>query len=192
MDAALGRHERERLRSERNYLRIIVLVLALGCLSLTGTTFYALTSQMTFLLPAGAQKPYALGRGFADKEYVVSFAYDVLSLWGNVTPENIAFNKERLLRLADSQGNTAIRVELDASERRIKQELISTVWSPIDAEVNLERRTVVCRGFLRTYINNVPTSNAEKRLLLEYHISQSGQAYVRNLREIKDKDATHP
>ena len=186
MEASIGTLDRQRLQSERNFLRALSLVLGVLSIFLSGIVLYQSLSQMTHVIPLGAQKPYMLGRGVADREYVTDLAYEALSLWGNVTPENIGYNKERLLRMADAEGNVALRVDLDAAEKRIKQDSVSTIWGPRDAEVNLKARTVTVRGFLRTYINNVATSNVEKRVVVDYFISGSGQAYVRNLKEIKE------
>ena len=142
MDARIGEVERDRLKNENRFLRLLVVGLGAFAVLTTALTFYALSSQTTLLLPSAGGKPYVLGRGLADREYLGDLAYDVLALWGNVTPENIVYAKERLLKLSDGEGNTGLRNDLDLAEKRIKQDVISTVWSPRDYEVDMDKKIV--------------------------------------------------
>jgi conjugal transfer pilus assembly protein TraE len=183
MDAQVGKVKREMLEVQRNTLRWIVASLIALCVVMAGLMAYILTLQQIVVIPMGSNKPYAVGRGHADKDYLTDYAFDVVSLWGNVNPENIDFNTARILKLCDSVGNSKVRLELQAASKKIKAEFISTVWSPIDADVNMNKKSVIVRGMLRTYINNILTTNSEKKMIVEFDIASSGQVHVTNLKE---------
>jgi type IV conjugative transfer system protein TraE len=188
MDPANSRQLRDAIRDERNFLRISVLALFLILLVQGSGHLYQILNEQTHLIPSGQSKPYVVGRGHADKEYLRDLAYDVMALWGNVTPDNIVYIKDRLLKMADAEGNAQLRTILDVAERRIKANEISTVWSPRDAEVDIKQNQVVLRGFIKTYLNNVPTSNKEQTFIVQFHINNAGRAYVRKLLETQPSD----
>lgn len=150
-------------------------------------TFFQMFFQSTHLLPNGEGKPYSISRTTASKEYLADLTYDWMGWWGNITPDNIGYVDERLLKMVDSNGYGEVKAQLNETKQRVKTHQISTVWQPREMEVDTKQYKVIATGSMRTYLGGTMTSDVPKKFQVIYRINTQGRAYVHSFKEL---DAT--
>jgi type IV conjugative transfer system protein TraE len=156
--------------------------IAVSLIALIG---FIVFNQPFLMMPNGEGKPYQLSRSGANKEYLSDLAYDWMGWWGNITPDNIAYIDERLLKMVDSVGYADIKAQLNDTKQRVKAQQISTIWQPREMEVDAKANQVVAMGSLRTYLGNTLTSEVSKKFQIIFRINTQGRAYVKSFKELE-------
>jgi type IV conjugative transfer system protein TraE len=151
---------------------------------LSAIVLFQLLYQSTLLLPSGEGKPYSISRSGASSEYLKDLTYDWMGWWGNITPDNISYIEERLMKMVDSNGYGEVKAQLNDTRQRVKAHQISTVWQPRDMDVDAKNYRVVATGSMRTYLGSTMTSDVPKKFQVTYRINPQGRAYVHSFKEI--------
>jgi type IV conjugative transfer system protein TraE len=147
--------------------------------------FFQLFFQPMVLVPTGEGKPYALSRGGASNDYLKDLTYDWMGWWGNITPDNITYIEERLMKMVDSHGYGEVKAQLNDTKQRVKAHQISTVWQPRDMEVDSKTSKVIVTGSMRTYLGGTMTSDVPKKFQVIYRVNPQGRAYVHSFKELE-------
>jgi conjugal transfer pilus assembly protein TraE len=189
MNPSYAQTSKESAQSERVFLRVLSFVLLVYAFLITGLLGYQMTHERSLVTPFGSSTTYEIGSEFSSKEYLTDLAYDVLNVFGNVTPDNIGFVRDRVLKFADGESHGELKSQLLETEARVKRDQVSTVWSPRDATVDPATKTVVVTGYITTYLGSVMTSKNPKSYTVQFRINARGRAYVTRLIET-EKPAT--
>ena len=180
----LALNERDVLRARIRFLQTLVLgLLGLAAVQAAGWLFTAWTAK-TVIVPADVRRPYELGSGTANRDYLAEMSNYVLQQILTVQPETVDHNNKVILRMTDPSGYSVLKSELDAAAQRIKKERLATVWVPASEAVSEADKWVRAKGRLKTYVGDVLTSEREKEYLVEFTITSSGRLYVLKAQEV--------
>jgi len=183
-------NERDSLKGQVKFLRVVVVGLMGLSVGLVGVAAYTLMRQTTHIVPPEVRRPYEIGADYANKDYLVDMAGYVLDKVLTVTPETVDYNNRIILKLAHPEGYPTLKTSLDAAALRIKQERVTTVWVPRNEKVSERAKTVEVSGKLKTFIADKLTSEREKTYFIEFTLTTSGRLYVAKIEEVVKKDAT--
>lgn len=181
--------ERQKLRRGIAFHRALNLVLGGGIIVVSASTFAVVMNERTFLTSPESGRTYEIGRGFANKEYLLDQAHYVLGTILTVTPETVEYNNGIILKMVHPDGYPALRTTLDAAALRVRQERITTVWIPRKEVVNTPGLSVKLSGTLKTWVADKPTSTRDKDYMVQFMINNSGRLYVKNVQELVPHDA---
>jgi conjugal transfer pilus assembly protein TraE len=184
MSPNLARNERDLLKGAVHFHRamaagmvvvIVMLVLLLG---------WVVCRERIHVVPPLVQRPYTIGAGYADRDYLLDMAGYVLNQVLTVTPESVDYNNQVVLKMAHPDGYATLKTTLDAAALRMRKERVTTVWVPRKEEVNLAAQRVQVSGRLKTYIADKLTSEHDKEYIVEFTITNSGRLYVTKIEEL--------
>jgi conjugal transfer pilus assembly protein TraE len=153
-------------------------------LLLVGLLFFQFLNQPITLVPNGEGKQYSLSRNGANKDYLTDLTFDWMTWWGNITPDNIGYTEERLMKMVSSSGYGEVKSQLADTKLRVKNQQISTVWQPREMEVDAKTLSATISGSLRTYLGSTMTSDIPKKYRIVYTINLQGRAHVLSFKEI--------
>lgn len=181
-------NERDRLHSQLRFHRatnagllavLLLLVLLLG---------FVVVRDTTKIVPAEIRRPYEIGAGHANRDYLLDMAGYVLGTVLTVTPETVDHNNRVILKMTEPDGYASLKTALDAAALRLKQERVTTIWVPRKEEVSERDKRVKVSGRLKTYIADKLTSERDKDYLVEFSITTSGRLYVSKIEEFLGRD----
>lgn len=182
-------NERDALKGQVRFLRVIIIGLIAMNVGQLGIEGYMLASEKTLVVPPEVRRPYEIGADYASKDYLLDMAGYVLDKVLTVTPETVDYNNKIILKMAHPDGYPTLKTALDAASIRIKQERVTTVWIPRNEKVNERAKTVEISGQMKTFIADKLTSQRDKSYLVEFTITTSGRLYVSKIEEIIKRDS---
>lgn len=177
-------NERDALRSQIKFHRLVSLVLACSLSISLLILGYVVFRETTFIVPPEVRRPYEIGASQANKEYLADMAGYVLGMVLTVTPETVDYNNKVILKMAHPDGYGQLKTALDAAALRIRHERVATVWVPRKEDVFERDMQVRVNGMLKTYIADKLTSEREKNYLIQFVVTSSGRLYVSKIEEI--------
>ncbi len=185
-------NERESLRLQLRFHRALNAGLLLTVLLGTCLMGFVTLRQTTVVLPTEGSRNYAVGTGFANRDYLQDMAAYVLSLVLTVTPETVDYNNKIILKMADPDAFGALDTFLSSAAQRLKKERVTTVWVAHREEVSVSDRRVKVSGKLKTYIADKLTSERDKQFTVEFVVTTSGRLYVSRIEELTPRDHAQP
>lgn len=188
MTPANAINERDALKSQVKFLRVVIVGLIGLNLVLLGVEAYTLMRETVTIVPPEVRRPYEIGADYANKDYLSDMAGYVLDKVLTVTPETVNYNNKIILKMAHPDGYPALKIALDAAALRIKQQHITTIWVPRNEKVDERAKTVEVSGQMKTFIADKLTSQHDKTYLVEFNITVSGRLYVSKIEEIIKRD----
>ncbi len=188
MTPANAINERDALKSQVKFLRVVIVGLIGLNLVLLGVEAYTLMRETVTIVPPEVRRPYEIGADYANKDYLSDMAGYVLDKVLTVTPETVNYNNKIILKMTHPDGYPALKIALDAAALRIKQQHITTIWVPRNEKVDERTKTVEVSGQMKTFIADKPTSQHDKTYLVEFNITVSGRLYVSKIEEIIKRD----
>lgn len=150
---------------------------------------YIVLRDTTRIVPPEIRRPYVIGSGTANKDYLLDMTDYVISKILTVTPEIVDYNNDVILKITHPDGYPALKTALDAAAKRIKEERITTVWVPRIEDVSEDELRVKVSGKLKTYIADKLTSERDKDYIVEFTVTSSGRLYVSKVEEIVKHDS---
>lgn len=176
-------NEREKLSAKLRWHRIVTPLaggVALAAIFLNGWT---IANQRTIITPPVMQRSYWVSAHEADKAYIEDMSDFVLTNLKTVTPGNVGFRSQRILKmvLPEKYGEMASRFK--AQEEKIKREEISSVWEPASGAAADGALCAKWTGKLRRWVGEKPLPPESKTFLVEFEIDRQGTLYVKTADE---------
>ncbi|KWN65939.1 type IV conjugative transfer system protein TraE [Burkholderia stagnalis] len=182
----IAKNERDKLSETIRFHRKVISGQAVANVLLTLLVGWTVLHDTTRIVPPEVKRPYQIGAGQADKDYLSDMSGYVLGLILTSTPETVDYNNSILLKMAEPEQYPVFKTQLDAAAIRIKREKITTIWSPQSAQIFVDAKRVIWKGTLKTYIADQPISTLPHTYVVELPISFSGRTYVRKAEEVLD------
>lgn len=190
MSPEIAKNERALLISQIRFLRLLVIGLMPSILGLICVAGYLVLTQVTHIVPPEVKRPYELGGGHANSDYLTDMANYVLDKVLTVTPETVDYNNKVILKMAHPDGFGALKTTLDAAAIRVKQDRISTIWVPRTEKVMEQAGVVEVSGLRKTFIADKLTSQTEKTYIVQFSLTTSGRLYVSKIEEMVKRDTS--
>lgn len=127
----------------------------------------------TVLLPIGINEtthPMSLSNNHIDEDYLTLVARDLLSLSMNVTPANVDFNREALLKHVAPSAFGEIDEALKEKARLIKKLHATSLFAIESFEVNTKALTVQAHGFKHHYIGKTETLRQKATVFMRFSL----------------------
>lgn len=185
-------NERDALKGQVRFLRVLAVGLAISLLLLTILLSMVVFRERTHIVPPVVQRPYDIGANFGDKDYLADMAAYVLNQVLTVTPDSVDFQNKVILKMTYPDGYAVLKTSLDAAALRMRTDRITTVWVPRMEEVSVREQRVKVSGRLKTFIADKLTSEHDKEYIVEFTVTNSGRLYVTKIEEYVKAAADRP
>jgi conjugal transfer pilus assembly protein TraE len=189
MSPDIANNERDLLKLQARFLRVVIVSQVGVILALIVTLAINIAHRTTVIVPPEVRRPYEIGADYVNKDYLFDMAGYVLSTAFTVTPENVDYNEEVILKMTEPEGYPELKRELDAAAMRIKQDRITTIWVPQTEQIDMPSLTVQVNGLQKAYIADKLTSQIQKSYVVQFNITTSGRLYVLKIQEVS-KDSS--
>lgn len=190
MKPELALNEREALKAQLCFQRVSNLGLVAAMLLLLLMFGVSVIRERIYIVPPEVQRPYEIGAHHGNREYLSDMAHYVLDKILTVTPENVDYNNQVILKMVHPEGAASVRTTLDAAAKRLKKERVTTVWIPQTEAVDERTHRVSIHGKLKTFISDKLTSEKEKFYQVQLKLTLSGRLYVLQVEEVGDGSAS--
>lgn len=181
------------LQSQIGFYRVVSFLLSLVLLGGVGILAYVLARETVRIVPPEIHRPYQIGAGYANKDYLADMATYVLSSVLSVTPETVDHNNKVILKMTHPDGYPALKTSLDASAARLKKERITTLWGARNEAIDERALIVQVSGSIKTFIADKLVSESPRDYVVKFLITTSGRLYVTKIEEIvKTESASGP
>lgn len=142
----------------------------------------------TVLVPLGINEtthPITVSNHHVDAEYLTLVSRDLLSMAMNVTPSNVDFNREMLLKHVTPSAFGEIDEALKEKAKLIKRLHASSLFSIESLAVNPATLMVTARGFKHHYIGKTETLKQKTAVSLRFSLI-AGKLQLVSLAEVDD------
>lgn len=161
-----------RLGLKRLTLGLLAGSFAMNCL-LTGCFLFKESPITTVLVPIGINEtthPLSVSERHVDEGYLTLVARDLLSLSMNVTPANVDFNREALLKHVAPSAFGGIDEALKEKARVIKKLRATSLFAIESFEVNTQELTVKAKGFKQHFIGKTETLRQKTTVFMQFSL----------------------
>lgn len=138
---------------------------------LAGCLLFKENPVTTVLVPIGINEtthPMSVSKNHVDENYLTLVARDLLSLSMNVTPINVDFNREALLKHVAPSAYGDIDEALKEKARLIKKLHATSLFSIEALEINAKELTVQAHGFKHHYIGKTETLRQKATVFIRF------------------------
>lgn len=163
-----------------------MLVISLSCnfLTLLIFLFKGDTHRETLVPPSINQSFWVEDERVSDT-YLVQMGIFMSNLYFNVTPDNVDFNHEQLLKYISSKTFGKMDSQLKIYSERIKNERASTNFSVTDVIPDEKNQRVAFIGVMDTFLGRTHTSKISKIYVFSFGQS-GGKTLLIDVRESKN------
>ena len=164
--------ELKKIVSQRNSYLVLSVSSMLLSLLLAMIIFVLIFHERIILDTPGAGKDSWVSSGEASSGYLARVTLFLADTVFNVTPDNVDFQHELLLRHTDPTYYDALKSHLLAEADRIKEQHISTAFFPVgDVRVDTKNSEAVITGDLKSYVGDtaLPTQRVAYHFVYRFH-----------------------
>ncbi|TCJ20176.1 type IV conjugative transfer system protein TraE [Parasulfuritortus cantonensis] len=160
---------------------ILLLILALMLV------WSSMGSSRTVVTPPNIEKSFWITNGTASDTYLTQMAQWVSFLSLDVTPDNVAYKSDLLLKLAHPDYHGALQQKLRINAEKIRRDNASTSFDVRVAKAAPDALAAILTGYLKVTINGTVVKNELRHYLARFSIV-GGQAQLIKFRRVKIDD----
>ena len=150
-------------------LFFVLLLLSIATnIGLIALSFSAVGRERTIIIPPEVQKSFWVDNSRVSKDYLEQMGGWILQLETSVTPQNVKWNHEILLKYALPGSYVKLRSQMDGAALAIARDNIATVFSPQNISVEPDRLRVTFGGILATYMGDRKIADNNKTYIIEF------------------------
>ena len=168
--------ERSSWRTIGLMLGFINVVLVFGILSVMGT-------ERTIVVPAVTKKSFWLEDEVGSQEYLEQMGLFFTGLMVDVSPSNVDYQGNLLMKYTDPRSHGAIQAMVKAGSEKLKRENSSTTFYPIEIETHVKKQQVVVTGEETLLLGEKVVSKQVKAYRITFKMRQ-GRIYVTEFLEV--------
>jgi type IV conjugative transfer system protein TraE len=144
------------LLRQRNIIAVLFILMVISNLFLSLKLLSR--EQITILIPSEVTDTYRINGGNVSESYLIDRTSEIVKTIFNVTPENINFMQETVLRMVYPASYPVIKKQLLKLSEVITQSRVTTVYFPSAIKVDAKELTAEVEGELNSYLGKVSTS----------------------------------
>lgn len=176
-------NERARLWRRLRWHRLVTpLSLGVAIFGL-GLCAWVVANQRTIISPPVVQHGYWVSAHEASKEYIQDQSDYVLTMLYTVTPANVEYRSERILKMVPPESYGAMSSRFHAAVSKLRKDGISTVWEPKSVGVADGSLCAKWTGSLKRWVGDKPLETQTKTFVVEFDIDRQGTLYVKTADE---------
>ena len=144
------------LLRQRNIIAVLFILMVISNLFLTLKLMSK--EQITILIPSEVTDTYRINGGNVSESYLIDRTSEIVKAIFNVTPQNVDFMQQTVLRMVYPASYSTIKKQLLALSEVITSRRVTTVYFPSAIKVNAKELTAEAEGDLNSYLGKVSTS----------------------------------
>ncbi|CAM4391425.1 MAG: hypothetical protein LEGION0398_MBIBDBAK_00178 [Legionellaceae bacterium] len=185
MKWALYQSKLSRLLKQRHIL-VQLLFAEMGLIGLLiMMLFYAFMHERIVITPPLIEKRFWVNQHSVSVEYLSEMSAFFASLRFNLTPANVANQRDTLLRYTDSRYYNTLKTGLVAEADNILKEHITLAFYPVDIAVNTTSLIAKVTGDMTTQVGNVLLPVKRETYLIRYTY-HDGRLLVASFTKVKN------
>lgn len=163
--------EIKKMIDQRNGYLLLSSGLLILCLVLAFLVIFMCGKERIVLMSPEMNKNVWVSNYNSSPEYLSRMTFFFSELALNVTPDNVNFQQELLLRYADSTYYTKLKPELLAIADKIKNEHVTTAFFPADIKVDCKHNEAIITGDLKSYVGDtvLPTKRVTYHFVYRFN-----------------------
>lgn len=177
------------LIKQRNSLILLTFILSISLLlSMIGGMR---NKKSVVLLPSNLHNEMIVSEGYLSDSYLESFARDIISVYSNVTPANIEYSNEALLKMVYSSNYASLKKSLEERRDSIKRSGISQHFFIQEIEVDSKNSRTKVIGEQQSYVGDKLVSKERKTYMVGFKM-QGMLIKLVEFREVTKKEDEEP
>ena len=141
----------------------------------------------TVVTPPRIEKSFWITDNTASGEYVDQMAQWVSYLTLDVTPDNVQYKSDLLLKLAHPDYHGALQQKLRVNAEKIRRDNAATSFDIRTVRAAPDALAAVLTGQLKVLINGTPVKNEIRHYLARF-VLDGGQAQLIQFKQVKNDD----
>lgn len=177
-------NETDRLRVELSRSRKLVLFLG-ACLVLSMLIIFKVSgNHTTTIVPTSTKQSFWVTHDKVSASYLEEMASYVAQLSENYTPKNIDYKHEQLLKIADPEAYSSLKLLLFEKAEHVKRNDISSVFHESAAKIDESRMIVHLTGQLSTSVGKDVKKPYATTIAISFGY-RGGHISVRSIKEVE-------
>lgn len=150
-------------------------LLAFSCLTLIVTLLLNTINNLTtnksvVLIPSSVNSEMTISESTLSDSYIETVARDIITTYSNITPSNIEYSNEAILKFVSSNLYSSLKKDLEARKDDIIRKGISQNFFIREIVVDSETKKAIIAGDLKIFIGDKLTSTEEKIYSLAFNL----------------------
>jgi conjugal transfer pilus assembly protein TraE len=146
-------------------------------------------SNRTVVTPPKIEKSFWITDHTASGEYIDQMAQWVAYLTLDITPDNVAYKSDLLLKLAEPGYHGALQQKLRVNAEKVRRDNATTSFDVRTVRAAPDALAAILTGQLKVLINGTPVKNEIRHYLARFSID-GGQAQLIKFKQVKTDDVT--
>lgn len=177
----------QQLISQRNGYLVLAAALAIISLILALSVCRLIGRERIVIAPPVVNQEFWVDAKAVSPEYLSQMTLFFVQLRLNLTPSNVTYQRETLLRYIDPSHYGDLKNELVAEGDRLEKTHTSLVFYPVSVSVDTPHLTADVQGDLNATVGNEPMPTQRVAYQLRYRYVQ-GRLWLQSFREIEEKN----
>lgn len=141
---------------QRNIVGTLLLLMIIGNLILALKLMSK--DQITILIPSEVTDSYRINGGNVSESYLIDRASEVVKTIFNLTPQNIDFMQQTVLKMVYPASYSEVKKQLLELSDAVRQRRVTTVYFPSAIKADPKELSAEVEGELHSYLGKVSTS----------------------------------
>ena len=177
--------EIKRMIDQRNGYLVLSVGLLLLCLLLVILVIFLFGREKTILIPPTMGKENWVSSADASVDYYSKMTLFFAELALNVTPDNVEYAQEMVLRYVDPKSYNKIKAQFVAERDKVRNEHICAAFFPTDIKVDTKQAEAVITGDLKTFVGDTALPVKHVSYRIAYHFN-AYSLHIKKFEEVKD------
>ncbi len=187
MDYKINQYRLNDLKFQRNVVTGVCAVL-LATNVVQSTWLFFRHERVIITPPQLTQSFWVEGNQFSP-QYLEEMALHYAHFLLDVTEKNVLYQGEILLRYVAPEAYGAFKAKILADEKQLKNDHLSTRFSPLDVVVHPNRLSVELTGEMMSYVGDKKISQVKETYQIRFR-SQSGKLLIEDFMLLKSDTKT--
>lgn len=175
------------LVSQNRNLWLTIAALVVGLILVLMVAWNGMGANRTIVVPPKLDKSFWITDQTAAGEYIEQMAQWVSYLTLDVTPENVDYKSDILLKLADPDYNGALKQKLRINAQKIKRDNAATSFDVRVVKNAPDILASILTGYLKVTINGTVVKSEMRHYLAQFNL-KGGQAHLVKFQQVKNDD----
>jgi len=172
---------------QNRFLWVTVAGLVGALILVLGVAWSGMGSNRTVVTPPRIEKSFWITDHTASGEYIEQMAQWVSYLTLDVTPDNVAYKSDLLLKLAEPGYHGALQQKLRVNAEKVRRDNAATSFEVRTVRAAPDALAAILTGQLKVLINGTPVKNELRHYLVRFSI-EGGRAQLVQFKQVKNDD----
>lgn len=126
-------------------------------------------SRIVIITPSVIAKEYEISNNKVSKAYLEDMSRDIITTMLNLTPNNVNYMSETILKMVHPSAYGEVKKELLAIQSDVILRKVATVFYPVEIKVDEEKLITQIEGDFYTFVGNTMTDKKRKTFQISFN-----------------------